>query len=123
MFTLCLSGEYILTSILLAVLIPILTLLCGSFIFIVVRYRRNRLRHKKEIDSKEMELQKLIQSHSKDEMEIETTNVELYETLGEGAFGIVRRGFLKTANKAIAVKMLKSNKNMQKNYCITNMIK
>lgn len=54
-----------------------------------------------------MYLRKLIQSHNKDEMEIEPANVELYEILGEGAFGIVRKGVLKPANTPIAVKMLK----------------
>lgn len=54
-----------------------------------------------------MYLRKFKQSHNKDEMEIEPANVELYEILGEGAFGIVRKGILRPTNKSIAVKMLK----------------
>lgn len=45
-------------------------------------------------------------------MEIEPSNVELYELLGEGAFGIVRKGLLKPTNKPIAVKMLKGKRVM-----------
>lgn len=95
------------TLIAIGVLSPFVVLLSVSFIFVVIQNRRNRLKHKKEIFSKEMYLRKLIQSHNKDEMEIEPANVELYELLGEGAFGIVRKGLLKPANKPIAVKMLK----------------
>lgn len=96
--------------IIIGILSPFIVLLSVSFIFVVIQNQRNRLRHKKEIFSKEMHLRKLIHSHNKDEMEIEPTNVELYEILGEGAFGIVRKGFLKTTNEAIAVKMLKGIK-------------
>lgn len=97
--------------ILIAILSPFIVLLSIAFIFVLILNRRNRLRHKKEIFSKEMHLRKLIHSHNKDEMEIEPTHVELYEVLGEGAFGIVRKGFLKPTNKAIAVKMLKGIEN------------
>lgn len=102
------------------ILSPFVILLSVLFIFVLIQNRRNRMRHKKEIFSKEMHLRKLIHSHNKDELEIEPTNVELYEILGEGAFGIVRKGFLKTTNKAIAVKMLKGIENridsIHKNY-------
>lgn len=96
------------------ILSPLFALLSVSFIVVVIQNRRNRLKHKKEIFSREMSLRKMIQSHNKDEMEIEPCNVELFEVLGEGAFGIVRKGFLKPTNKSIAVKMLKGE-----NYCIT----
>ncbi|XP_055325419.1 tyrosine-protein kinase receptor torso-like isoform X2 [Sitodiplosis mosellana] len=95
--------------IVIGILSPFVVLLSVSFIFVVIQNRRNRLRHKKDIFSKEMYLRKLIHSHNKDEMEIEPTNVELFEVLGEGAFGIVRKGLLKPTSKAIAVKMLKEN--------------
>lgn len=96
--------------IVIGILSPFVVLLTVSFIYVVIQNRRNRLRHKKEIFSKEMDLRKLIHAHNKDEMEIDPTNVELYELLGEGAFGIVRKGILKLTNKAIAVKMLKGKK-------------
>lgn len=54
-----------------------------------------------------MYLRKIIKSLYKDEMEIEPSNVELHELLGEGAFGIVRKAVLKPNNREIAVKMLK----------------
>lgn len=73
-----------------------------AFIVIIIQNRR-----KKGIYSNEMYLNEMIQSHNKDEMEIEPANVELFEVLGEGAFGIVRKGLLKPCNKEIAVKMLK----------------
>lgn len=57
--------------------------------------------------SKELYLRKITQAYDKDEMEINPINVELYEVLGEGAFGIVRKGVLKPSNTPIAVKMLK----------------
>lgn len=50
---------------------------------------------------------KIIQWIYKDDMEIKPANVTLHKVLGEGAFGIVREGFLKPNNKLIAVKMLK----------------
>lgn len=89
------------------ILLPLFVLLSVSFIFVVILNCRNRLRHKKEIFSKEIYLRRLIQSHDKDDMEIEPANVELFEVIGEGAFGIVRKGVLKSTNKSIAVKMLK----------------
>lgn len=50
-----------------------------------------------------------------DEMEIKPTDVELFEEIGKGAFGIVRRGTLvrkgNQTNRAIAVKMLKGIEN------------
>lgn len=88
-------------------LLPFVGILSIAFISVVVQSRRNRLRHEKEIFSNEMYLHKMIQSHNKDEMEIEPANVDLHELLGEGAFGIVRKGVLKSTNKEIAVKMLK----------------
>lgn len=90
-----------------AILLPIVVLLSISFIVVVIQNRRNRLKREKEIFTNEMDLRKTIQSHNKDEMEIEPANVELHELLGEGAFGIVRRGLLKPNHKDIAVKMLK----------------
>lgn len=106
------SVHYKRTLIVIGILSPFLVLLSVSFIFVVIQNHRNRMKHKKEIFSKEMYLRKLIQSHNKDEMEIEPANVELYELLGEGAFGIVRKGLLKPTNKPIAVKMLRGPQRM-----------
>lgn len=65
-------------------LLTFLILLSIAFLFVVIQNRRNRSKHKKEIFSNELNLRKMIQSHEKDEMEIEPANVELYELLGEG---------------------------------------
>lgn len=89
------------------ILTPLIALLCIAFIFVMIQNRRNRLKHKKKIFTNELNLRKMIQSYNKDEMEIDPANVELHELLGEGAFGIVRRGVLRPGNKEIAVKMLK----------------
>ncbi|XP_031631227.1 tyrosine-protein kinase receptor torso-like isoform X2 [Contarinia nasturtii] len=106
--------EYNQTLKVIGILLPILTLLGGSFIFFVIRYRQNQLRHRKEIDSKERELQIILKSHNEDELEIDAADVVLYEELGKGEFGIVKRGVLK--DKDIAVKMLK------KDACIDNIL-
>lgn len=95
------------------ILLPLFVLLSVSFIFVVIQNRRNRLKHKTKIFSKEIYLRKMIQSHDKDDMEIDPANVELFEVIGEGAFGIVRKGVLKSANKSIAVKMLKGFKYLE----------
>lgn len=90
-----------------ALLLPFIILLSVALLYVVIRNRRNHLKHKKEIFSNELYLRKIIQSYNKDEMETEPTNVELHELIGEGAFGIVRKGVLKPSNMQIAVKMLK----------------
>lgn len=65
------------------------------------------VKHKKNIFSDDIQLNELLQSHNNHEFEIDPANVELGEILGQGAFGIVRKGLLKPMHKAIAVKMLK----------------
>lgn len=65
-------------------LLPFFILLSIALVFLVIQNRRYRSKHKKEIFSNELNLRKMIQSHKKDEMEIEPNNVELYELLGEG---------------------------------------
>lgn len=99
-----LSVQYNRLIIAIFILSPFVILLIVSFIFVMIRNRRDR-----QIFSKDIHFRKLIHMHNKDELEMEPANVELYEILGEGAFGIVRRGLLKPTNKAIAVKMLKGN--------------
>lgn len=89
------------------ILAPIIFLLSILFIFVLIQYQRNRLKYKEEIYSNDIQMKKILRSYYNDEMEIEPQNVECHEVLGEGAFGIVRRGLLKPANIEIAVKMLK----------------
>lgn len=54
-----------------------------------------------------MYLREMAQTHNKDEMEIDPSNIKLLEVLGEGAFGIVRKGILLPTNQFVAAKMLK----------------
>lgn len=44
-----------------------------------------------------------------DKMEVKSSDVEIFEKIGEGAFGYVQRGCLKPNNKMVAVKMLKNS--------------
>lgn len=88
-----------------------MVLLIVATIFVIIQNHRNRLRHKKEFFTEEIALREKIRSHIKDGMEIKPCNVALYEEIGEGAFGIVRKGVLKSTNQSIAVKMLKGSKN------------
>lgn len=57
--------------------------------------------------SDEIELRKLLTSLHQDNMEVNRSQIKLYETLGEGAFGIVRRGKLMPECMDVAVKMVK----------------
>lgn len=82
-------------------------IVCILFVFAVIKIRHSQLKLAKEFFVNEIQLQKIIRSHNKDKMEIDPLNVELHELLGEGAFGIVRRGILWPRNCEIAVKMLK----------------
>lgn len=77
------------------------------FVFAVIKIRNSQIKLAKEFFINEIQLQKIIRSHHKDKMEIDPTYVEMHELLGEGAFGIVRRGVLWPKNCEIAVKMLK----------------
>lgn len=74
----------------------------------LIRKRYNWLRLEEKICENEMELRQII--HKNDKMEIKPSNVELYEILGQGAFGIVRKGMLKPTKKAVAVKMPRGKK-------------
>lgn len=57
--------------------------------------------------SEEIYLRELLTVFHKDNMEVKRSQIELYETLGEGAFGIVRRGKLMPQSMDVAVKMVK----------------
>lgn len=98
-----------------SLIIPVIIGILSSFVvllsiscaFVVIQNRPIKIKQKMEIFSKEIYVRQMTQSYKRDKMEIETDNVELHEILGEGAFGIVRRGILKPNNTSIAVKMLK----------------
>lgn len=57
--------------------------------------------------SKEMHLRELAQVHSNHRMEVAPENLDLFDVVGEGTFGIVRRGILKPNDSPVAVKILK----------------
>lgn len=75
-------------------------------VIIVIEMRRYRLNSAKGFLN-DIHLRRIIRSHNRDKMEVEIANIELHEILGEGAFGMVRRGTLKPLHLEIAVKMLK----------------
>lgn len=53
-------------------------------------------------------LVELARVHQKHELEIKVSNIQLEGVTGEGSFGIVYKGFVKSMNCPVAVKMLKS---------------
>lgn len=71
--------------------------------------RRKRLNdeHFIKYQSKEVYLRELASTYNNDEMEVDSQNVRLYDVLGEGAFGVVRRGLILPLGQDVAVKMLK----------------
>lgn len=68
------------------------------------------MKRKRSIDdqSEEIYLRELLVAFHKDNMEVNRSQIKLYETLGEGAFGIVRRGKLMPQSMDVAVKMVKA---------------
>lgn len=87
-------------------IILVVSSLSMIFVNIAMGVRRNRLNSAKDILN-DIHLRGMIRSHNRDGMEIDPSNIDLHELLGEGAFGMVRRGTLKPRNWEIAVKMLK----------------
>lgn len=79
-------------------------------ISLVVLYRR--MKHKRSIEeqSEEIYLRELLSTFHMDNMEVKRSQITLYETLGEGAFGIVRKGKLMPHSMDVAVKMVKAGK-------------
>lgn len=63
--------------------------------------------HLMKYQSKEVYLRELASTYNSDEMEMDAKNVRLYDVLGEGAFGVVRRGLILPGGQDVAVKMLK----------------
>lgn len=91
------------------ILIALLLVLSLSLLLFVILYRRMKFRHHNENYSKEMYVRELALTYNKDEMEVDPSYIRLYEKLGEGAFGIVRKGVLFPQKQDVAVKMLKGN--------------
>jgi hypothetical protein len=69
------------------------------------------------IDFKEKSLEQILQADfewkilSDDTMEMKKENIKILETIGEGAFGLVKKGILKLGeekSRVVAIKMLKS---------------
>lgn len=86
---------------------PILFVLLFALILFIGLYRRIHFKRNAEDQSKEIYLRELSSVFHKDDMEVNRSQIQLYETLGEGAFGVVRKG--KLDGKDVAVKMLKGN--------------
>lgn len=82
--------------------IPVLMLFIIFLITLNFKYRP-------KLSAKEIILRKMARSHNKDSMEVIPTDVEIQGVIGEGEFGIVKKGILKPFNKPVAVKMLKGD--------------
>lgn len=88
----------------------VVTLGATMFAYSEIRSRRRLIRNtlfRGVLYTKETQLQDLAEAHNNHIMEIDIDNLDLFDSLGEGEFGTVRRGILKTTNTAVAVKMLK----------------
>lgn len=67
-----------------------------------------KLKRNADEQSEEIYLRELLSTfHKDDNMEVNRSQIELFETLGEGAFGIVRKGKLMPQSMDVAVKMVK----------------
>lgn len=100
------SDRYQSTAKVLELLVPIVLLLVFLLTLVVVKYRRNKLKQERATNDKEIYLRELASEHNKDEMEVKRVNVQLFGTLGSGAFGVVHRGILLPQKQEVAVKML-----------------
>lgn len=89
-----------------AIILLFLMGLTALLVFSAMRNRRSQYTTN-VIYAKELQLRELAQVHNSHSMEIDLENLELFEVLGEGAFGIVRRGVLMPFGLSVAVKMLK----------------
>lgn len=87
--------------------VPIFSSVVVALILYLFKYRRFVKRREKENSPKEIYLRELASNYNKHEMEVNKKEVELYERLGEGAFGVVHRGKLLKCGTDVAVKMLK----------------
>lgn len=94
------------------ILVLVLLTVTITLVIIVILYRRikqKRLKdeHFMKYQSKEIYLRELASTYNTDEMEVDANKVRLYDILGEGAFGVVRRGLILPMGQDVAVKMLK----------------
>lgn len=89
------------------ILLTFVALFTWMLVYSVIRSRRGKYLQHNVVYTKELQLRELADAHNKDSMEISLADLELYDVLGEGAFGVVRRGILKSIDRPVAVKMLK----------------
>lgn len=92
----------------------ILSLVCVTIflVIIIILYRRiknkrMKIEHYMKYHTKEVYLRELASTYNTDEMEVDAKFVRLFDVLGEGAFGVVRRGLILPIRQDVAVKMLK----------------
>lgn len=88
----------------------VLAAVLTMFAYAEIRSRRRLIRNtyfRGVTYTKETQLRTLAEAHNSHSMEIDVDNLDLFDLLGEGEFGTVRRGILKISNQAVAVKMLK----------------
>lgn len=89
------------------ILLPVLLVLLVLLISLTLLYRRVKLKRSIDDQTEEIYLRELLSAFHKDIMEVNRSQIQLYETLGEGAFGIVRKGKLMPQSMEVAVKMVK----------------
>lgn len=87
----------------------------ATLVIILILYRRIKQKRSKDehlmkYQSKEVYLRELASTYNTDEMEVDAKNIRLYDILGEGAFGVVRRGLILPLGHDVAVKMLKGKR-------------
>lgn len=95
-------------------LIRIVKFVIPILVFIIILLITLNVKYRPKLTAKEIILRKMAQAHTKDSMEVIPTDVEIQGVIGEGAFGIVKKGILKPYNKPVAVKMLKGEDNFSR---------
>lgn len=89
-------------------ILTLVLLLIAILTIVVILYQRLKLKRKQnKRTSREIHLRELARSLNNDQMEVDQRCIRLYGVLGEGAFGVVRKGLLLPNNQDVAVKMLK----------------
>lgn len=76
-------------------------------VFLIILLITLNIKYRPKLSAKEIILRQMAQAHNKDSKEVIPTDVEIHGVIGEGAFGIVKKGILKPINRPVAVKMLK----------------
>lgn len=95
----------------------------AAFLFMIMIVFIVTSRRKIAVDNEKLPLAEIWFSYHQmlnDDMEIQPDDIEIHQdqTIGEGAFGIVQRGTLKSNNKNIAIKMLQGNFNIATHFFI-----